>query len=539
MLFLLYAALLASVGYAANTPLPEKNHLKVDFSIVKDKPRTSSGTGVIGKLVGTNNYTEVPVLNMRYYYAASLHVGSNANAIDVVLDTGSSDLWFMGSQVSCYSTAASRKRSLEDFPAFVHHTVLDFERASSTPTENNGKGGLAYNDETENIVADVVSVNPSVCTSQGGSFNTASSSSFKVNSSAPAFDTSYVDGTFASGVWGTDYIAIGGLNISDVSFGVINNTTSTIGVFGIGFASSENTNLAQYNPSKLYTYANFPLQLKNKGVIKKVAYSLYLNSPSSLTGSVLFGAVDQSKYTGQLQTVPIINPNPQQYALPLGFSVVLNSIDLQGSSQDIPIFNTPIVAFLDSGSTRTSLPPSLVGTIAASLGGVMSSTGYYKISCNYKITPTFLNFNFSGIRISAPLSDFIITDSTGAYCFLGLLPLSTANPIAIVGDDLLRHAYVVYDLEAYEISLAQVQYSTFENIQVISGAVPSAVQASGYSSSSVSDYLPTNSAATLVPSSTTTSSTHSHSNGAVFSKSCSFGKSLLGAVIGVCMILVL
>lgn len=52
-------------------------------------------------------------------------------------------------------------------------------------------------------------------------------------------------------------------------------------------------------------YDNFPVLLQKQGLINKIAYSVYLNSSNSTTGTILFGAIDHAKYDGALSTVPI------------------------------------------------------------------------------------------------------------------------------------------------------------------------------------------------------------------------------------------
>lgn len=68
--------------------------------------------------------------------------------------------------------------------------------------------------------------------------------------------------------------------------------------------------------------------------------------------------------------------------------------------------------------------------------------------------------------------------------FLSVLQQSGSDYI-LFGDNVLRSAYLVYDLDDFEISIAQARYTTEEDISVISSSVPNAIQAPGYSSTSL------------------------------------------------------
>lgn len=250
--------------------------------------------------------------------------------------------------------------------------------------------------------------------------------------------------------------------------------------------------------------------MKDTGVIKKAAYSLYLNDVGSL-GSVLFGAVDHAKYTGQLPTVPIINIYPEYYNISTTFIVMLDAITLSDSSQKIAVSNSRITALLDSGTTLTHFPPPIVQSIASLLNGKRAKHGRYEVDCVYKTTSAHAIFDLSGIEISVPLSDLIRRYKlAGEYkCYLALVSLPndeiTGAPTCILGDNFLRHAYVVYDLEQLEVSLAQVNYSSNEEIDIISNSVPLAVKAPGYSSTFLDSSVTTQPTITRLTFATTTS----------------------------------
>lgn len=554
MLLLPFTAIVAAVASAASTPeIPQKKPIKMDFSVLRGNSRSSATKGAIPELVKRDGLAELTLNNEQTYYAATLKIGSQGAENSVVVDTGSSDLWIMSSGVECSSSSSYYKRAQEfneflDVPERSHRRLMDFEipnlatgsepnekRADTTVTIEQTATGLATAVALQigggSSAAGSGSGSGGTCTA-AGSFNTAALDSFKVNSTAPDFSISYADGTYANGFWGHDYVDFGSSNVSDCSFAVVNDTTLDTGVFGIGFAQLETT-YSGSTLTRLYTYENFPLRLKETGQINKVLYSLYLNTADALSGSVLFGAVDHAKYSGQLQTVPIINIYSSYYRNPIRFDIVLDLITLESSSQNVSVLDLHIPALLDSGTTLTYLPTAILSSLVSLLGGSLSLLGYYRVSCSYNTNRAFAVFNFSGVEIKVPMSDLIL--SLGSTCYLGVLGQSsdslTGSPYAILGDNFLRNAYIVYDLEDYEISLAQVNYSSSEDIEVVLSSVPLAVQAPDYSS-------------TAVASSVTSGSTSSELSSLGLKKSqgtnaIHFAKSMFFALAGVCMLFVL
>lgn len=422
-----------------------------------------------------DGYEEMTIVNQQSFYSVELGVGSSDQNVTVLVDTGSSDLWIMGSNNPyCKAgTVSNNKRRVgirhpekraEDFDPFSWLTFSSSEGSTATGTQTI-----------------VPSASATLTCSQYGTFATSSSSSFQSNDTE--FYIQYGDGTFALGTWGTDTIKVDGLEISNVSFAVANETDSSVGVLGIGLPGLETTNSGSLVTSArdAYEYENFPLVLKRDGIINRNAYSLFLNSSDAQTGSVLFGAVDHSKYTGTLYTIPLIN-TLSGYSEPIQFEVTLQGLGLQANDTNTTLTTTKIPALLDSGTTLAYFPSNLATMIARGVGATYSSLyGYYMMSCSDIDTSTEIIYDFGGFLIASPLENYIIQTS-GSTCILGILPQS-GNSI-ILGDTFLTSAYVVYDLENLEISLAQANVGSTgsDNIDVISSSVPSAVKAPAYSS---------------------------------------------------------
>ncbi|EDO18231.1 hypothetical protein Kpol_543p61 [Vanderwaltozyma polyspora DSM 70294] len=379
-----------------------------------------------------NGVEEVEIMNQSNFYSVSLSIGSNAQNVTVLLDTGSSDLWVTGSN----NPLCSRGDSNSD----------------------------------------------AVDCAKFGTFNPSTSDTWSSNETS--FSISYADSSYASGTWGQDTLKLQDLDVTGLSFAVANYTNSTVGVLGIGLPSLEVTYSGSNNVAGTrYQYENFPLLLKNSGATKANAYSLYLNDLDSRTGSVLFGGVDHNKYSGTLYTIPLVNTlRAAGFSQPVEFDVTLQGMGISDDEHgNVTLTTTKIPALLDSGTTLVYLPSALVSLIADEYDAVYNSrTGYYVMNCPDSDEDSQIVFDFGGFHISTNLTTYII-QAVGGICVLGILPQSSGT--AILGDSFLQHAYVVYDLDNLEISMAQASFETDdENVEVISSSIPSAVKAPGYSS---------------------------------------------------------
>ncbi|CAI4046102.1 aspartyl protease SKDI_12G1680 [Saccharomyces kudriavzevii IFO 1802] len=435
-----------------------------------------------------DGYEEIIITNQQSFYSVDLEVGTPPQNVTVLVDTGSSDLWIMGSNnpyCSSGSMSSSRRRVINkrDDSSSSGALVNDINpfgwltgtgsAIGPTATGSGGGSGTA----TQSVPASEATMN---C-QEFGTFTTSDSSTFRSNNTY--FSISYGDGTFASGTFGTDILDLSDLNVTGLSFAVANETNSTMGVLGIGLPELEVTYSGSTASSsrRPYTYDNFPMVLKNSGAIKTNAYSLYLNDSDAKHGTILFGAVDHSKYAGTLYTVPIVNTlSASGFSSPIQFDVTINGIGISyPDNSQKTLTTTQIPALLDSGTTLTYLPQAVVAMIADELDAQYSSRlGYYVLDCPSNSNSTQIVFDFGGFHINASLSSFIL--NAGNICLLGII---ATDDTTILGDSFLTNAYVVYDLDNLEISMAQAQYNiTNENIEVITSSIPSAIKAPGYTS---------------------------------------------------------
>lgn len=394
-----------------------------------------------------NETHEVKLSNQRAFYVASLNIGTPPKEVKVLLDTGSADLWVMSTK-NPYCT---------------------------------GNGGSMD------------------CTTYG-TYNEDESSSFVKNDTD--FSIKYLDNTFAKGTWGQDKVELAeGLTVEGANFAVADETDSYVGVFGIAYKEMESTDKV---------YDNLPVQMKQQGFINKIAYSLYLTPAERNTGTILFGGIDHAKYTGELATFDIELHNGMNVYLQIPLvSISINMVEGADSSSSsssahvVPTQSKPIAshttstsqshhsiaavldkrsteitiddtnALFDSGTTLSYFDQSIINKILdeiapdATFNGNM---GGYQVPCSLRQEGNSFTFNFDHQKdIEVPLSDMVLiggqNGTTGQpICMLGML----SNSHTILGDNFLRHAYTVFNLDDNTMSIAQMNYNDEEeDIEII------------------------------------------------------------------------
>lgn len=441
-----------------------------------------------------DGFQEIELKNQVSFFSVELEIGTPRQNVTVLVDTGSSDLWVTGSNNpycragsvgnrrndassgSGSGSGSSNNKKRVNIKRDEISSVRSWLTASGTNTRT--QSGSASATRANSLSSALATID---C-SQYGTFNTSASSTFSSNDTL--FVIFYGDSSYAYGTWGQDELYLHDIDIGGLSFAVANQTNSTVGVLGIGLPGLEVTYSGYASSARnRYQYDNFPLILKRNNVIKANAYSLFLNSTNSSSGSLLFGAVDHSKYSGQLYTVPLLNTlESSGYTDPIQFEVAVQGIGVRTSGSNTTLTTTVIPALLDSGATLSYFPVQVAEMIADALDATYSSSyGYYIVDCPSSDDDTEIIYDFGGFHIASKLTDYILTTNRPSICVLGIVPQNSNR--FILGDVFLTSAYVVYDLDNFEISLAQANYEGGdEQIEVISESVPSAIKAPSYSS---------------------------------------------------------
>lgn len=290
------------------------------------------------------NSVQVTLDNLQTLYFANVTLGTPGQQLRLAIDTGSSDIW-----------------------ANSANSQLCTQYASS-------------------------------CASSG-TYNSNASSTYSYANSA--FSIKYADGSYATGDYATDTLNIGGTTVNGVTFGIGYSSSSTQGILGVGYPSDE----ASVSTTG-QTYPNLPQVLVSRKLINTPAYSLWLNDLDANTGSILFGAVDTAKYTGSLETVPIIT----EQGVYREFIIALTGLSV--SSQTVITPSSAVPVLLDSGSSLSYLPTTYAQALFTILNAKYSSqNGAASVNCNMMNNAATVDFNFSGIKISVPMNELVLVNS--------------------------------------------------------------------------------------------------------------------------------
>ncbi|CAN6674940.1 aspartic proteinase yapsin-3 [Trichomonascus vanleenenianus] len=301
-------------------------------------------------------------------------------------------------------------------------------------------------------------------------FDPSKSNSFKSNGTS--YKIQYGIGT-TTGQWGTDSFKIGGATLKSFSIGVADSGDVSQGIIGIGRPEAEIT----YKQGVVYN--NLPMALAAQGVTNTAAYSLYLNDLNSKSGTILFGAVDHSRYTGQLYSFPISHPKH--------LGIKIQNMHSDGRAQEA-MLQKPVTAILDSGTSLSYLPQDAVGNIHEYLNANPSFTIGEKYYCDCNVTANLV-LNFGPTEIKVPNFYFLWPIETivnpvvanfafpANSCYIGIENSQPGMDFALFGDNFMRAMYVVYDLKHNRIAIAQSNLrGDTSKIEVIKDKIPGAIE---------------------------------------------------------------
>lgn len=147
----------------------------------------------------------------------------------------------------------------------------------------------------------------------GGAFAAADSSTYSLRAGAPQpFNISYVDTSQVVGNYSSDTVRVGDAALKSYTFGLAddiqvspfqldangNAIGAQYGIMGVNFVSGETA-------FPTFTDATVPLALKQQGYIDSQSYSLYLEDIEADDGHMIFGGIDTAKYHGELTTLGV------------------------------------------------------------------------------------------------------------------------------------------------------------------------------------------------------------------------------------------
>jgi len=224
----------------------------------------------------------------------------------------------------------------------------------------------------------------------------------------------------------------------------------------------------------------------------------FLQSTNSLVesddGSILFGGIDTTKYSGDLISIGVY-PSARSGRV-TSFTVAFTSLSATSSSgtDTLTPSDYATAAILDSGTTITLLPDDVAAAVFEELGATVSAQlDAVVVPCSLGNNNGTINYGFGGpggpiIKVGMNELVLPLVLSTGRIptytdgrpaCQLGI---QAAGDLPVLfGDTFLRSAYAVYDLVNNRIALAQTKFNVTDSDIVPfasqGAAIPSVVTA--------------------------------------------------------------
>ncbi|KAH8880776.1 acid protease [Thozetella sp. PMI_491] len=197
---------------------------------------------------------------------------------------------------------------------------------------------------------------------------------------------------------GADDVATGGLTAKDMVFGVVTNLSK--GVFASGQSATMGLGRQANSPSTWLT-RDQPFWLR-VGADLEMPYLFATDLYQDRNGTIDFGYIDTTKYTGEIIFVPMnttkTNWNFQMYGFSIG----------NGSMQTVPEFT----GIVDTGGPNMGLPSAVVDPYFSSFGGGPSTGTSQKYPCSAYPPPDLTLYLDGGAKLVLNGS-FLVTPPNG------------------------------------------------------------------------------------------------------------------------------
>lgn len=298
-------------------------------------------------------------------------------------------------------------------------------------------------------------------------FNSSASDSFKQNTTD--FQWGYEDSTILYGRYGSDNITVGDVTIDDFTFAVTNFTNQTYAHLGIGYPINEGSDW--YDG---IVYSNYLYALVNQGKIEKPAYSLYLNKTNS---EILFGALDESKYKGdltQFEIMPVYLGEEGESEEPIITSVALTLTRVSSIYKDkvTSLGKGYYATIIDTSTPYAILPEEFIDAIATAFNLEYDDVEeQFSGDCEY-ISSSYLSFSFQEVEYTIPAAPFFreVVNDNESVCYFEPTIAHEDDPYIYLGNAFLQYFYIVADLESNHVALAYIEeHPGNESIHIIDG----------------------------------------------------------------------
>ncbi|KAJ3323415.1 hypothetical protein HDV06_001935 [Boothiomyces sp. JEL0866] len=369
-----------------------KQPITLPIARSKSNVRAANGQSSLARFSGRDDASSLPIANnYDSFYQANVTIGSGQTFL-VDLDTGSSDFWLRGPK--CDS---------EDWSCIGAEVQLPDSKINSL-----GK-------------------------------------SFSINYGA---GSSFVNGD----IYTTD-VKLGNSIAKGLPFGIVESNlgistkeegfTGITGLLGLAFDSlSEISNVTGRS-------ASFFDSLGFTGDSNKFSFYLseFLDGDS---GEITIGGVDQTKFTGPINYVPLAGETWWKFDI----STVTYSVGSKSGSLSSKKYPTS-TAISDTGTTLIIFPQDVADAINKEIGADPFDTSDYPIDCAIRNTGPLIHLKFPTFTLTIPPKFYVIAYPSGRDCYSAITRGAGGRIPIVFGDPLTRAYYTVYDKQNLQVGFAQ------------------------------------------------------------------------------------
>ncbi|KAG8147933.1 hypothetical protein E2320_022469 [Naja naja] len=268
---------------------------------------------------------------------------------------------------------------------------------------------------------------PSVyCSTDHRKFNPQQSSTFHATSQTVSI--TYGTGSM-TGFLGYDTVQVGSIQVTNQIFGLSQTEPGSFlyyspfdGILGLAYPG-----LSASGATPVFD------NMMSEGLVSQDLFSVFLSSDGQKGSFVMFGGIDNSYFTGNLNWVPV---TAEYY-----WQITLDSITVNGQSIAC---SGGCQAVVDTGTSLLAGPPN----------GIANIQNFIGVNCNAINELPDIVFTINGIQYPVPASAYI--RQFQSYCMSGFENMPFQSGLWILGDIFIRQYYSVFDRANNQIGLAPV-----------------------------------------------------------------------------------
>lgn len=200
-----------------------------------------------------------------------------------------------------------------------------------------------------------------------------------------------------------------------------------------------------------YRGDSFPLRLISTGLLSSQVVSYYIDS-TSLSGELIFGGADTTKYYGSISWLPKYPQNS------IYWSTFIGNITIPSNSSANIYVNTTLTAVFDSGTTLALFPLKTAASINTYLNAtVLQNSGgsvQYQLSsssCKNLASLPNITLSIGGSVFTLTPNDYLWTCAQNTCCTLFI---GQDVDFMLLGNYFLKKYYTIFDYGKCQIGFA-------------------------------------------------------------------------------------